>query len=209
MRRLLICGCLLGGLLLTGCWMPIPPESNVLYEERFSGSTEWYQGETDQRRIWVENGAYQFHAIASDIFFYSVRSLIGPFTNFQFDIDTQQIAGPDDNGYGVVFRQSESGYYRFRISGDGWARFDKRVNGNYVAIRGWERTDLIQQGNATNHITVVANGSEFSFYVNGTFLWSASDTQFASGTIGVGVICLDDAGGTRVAFDNILLQALE
>jgi hypothetical protein len=189
--------------------MPIPPESNVLYEERFSGSTEWYQGETDQRRIWVENGAYQFHAIASDIFFYSVRSLIGPFTNFQFDIDTQQIAGPDDNGYGVVFRQSESGYYRYRISGDGWARFDKRVNGNYVAIRGWERTDLIQQGNATNHITVVANGSEFSFYVNGTFLWSASDTQFASGTIGVGVICLDDAGGTRVAFDNILLQALE
>ena len=209
MRRLLIVGCLLGATLLSGCWFAVPPETSVLYEEDFSGPMEWYQGETADRRIWVEDGAYHILATTADIFFSSVRTLVGPFTDFQYDVDTHQIDGPEDNGYGVVFRRSDAGYYRFRISGDGWVRFDKWVGGTPVVIRAWERSDLINQGNAANHLTVVANGSTFSFYVNGSFVYSASDTQFASGSIGVGLICLDDAGGAHVAFDNILVQELE
>ena len=210
MRRLLICGCLLGGLLLTGCWMPLPQGPTVLYEEDFSGETSWYVGEDDGKKWWVENGAYHLLTKKSDVFYRSWRTQIGSFGDFQLDVDAQQISGPDDNGYGVVFRRDpEVGFYRFQISGDGWAKFDKFDGSAFVAIRPWERTDLIRQGSASNHITIIANGTQFTFYINGTILYTATDYAFSTGQIGVGGICLDDAGGAHIAFDNVLLQALE
>jgi hypothetical protein len=140
----------------------------------------------------------------------STNSETGILANFQLDVDVRQISGPDDNGYGIQFRyEDSSNRYRFNISGDGYTRFDKWVNGTTEVIRGWESTPLINQGNSLNHITIVANGNLFTFYINGTELYSVADTQFNSGRAGFVAAMYGTPGQTHIAFDNLLIQALE
>ncbi|MBU1048431.1 LamG domain-containing protein [Candidatus Bipolaricaulota bacterium] len=199
-------------LFLAGCFFLLPTFPEVLYEEDFDGSPLWYQGEDDSRTWWVEQSKYHLLIKVRDITFVSRNTQIGPLTDFQLDMDTYQLSGPDNNGYGVTFRHVDTdNLYRFSLSGDGWVRFDKKVNGSYNVIRPWERTDLIHQGNATNHITVVADGSEFTFYINGQEVYDAAvlDTQFSSGNAGVFGVMLESPGQTHIAFDNLVIQALE
>jgi hypothetical protein len=100
-------------------------------------------------------------------------------------------------------------YYRFQISGDGWARFAKTVDGTVVSIKPWEQTDLIHQGNATNHLTIIANGSLFTFYINGDKLYEVTDTAIVAGSVGFQAVMLDSPGQTHIAFDNLIITELE
>ena len=210
MSKLRVLGLLAGVLLLSGCMLFGPFGPVILYEEDFNSDTNWYQGESENKKWWIEDGEYHLLIKTEGISIYSWNTTIGQLSNFQLDVDARQIAGPDDNGYGVHFRQVDGdNYYRFRISGDGWARFDKQLNGSFVVIRDWERSDLIHQGNATNHITVIANGSLFTFLINGTEDFSATDSSFDSGAAGLVGILLDFPAPARFAFDNFVITELE
>jgi len=198
-------------LVLTGCaWFQAGGPA-ILYEETFSGSTTpWYTGETDSRRIWLEGGAYHMLVKEVGLSVLAWRQQVGPFADFQLDLDTEQLGGPDNNGYGVNFRMVDGdNYYRFRISGDGYARFDKRVAGAIVVVRPWEAIAAIHQGNAANHLTIVADGSELTFFVNGTEVYSLVDTDFAAGHVGLSGIVFEAPGQAHIAFDNLIVQELE
>ena len=204
---------LLGVLFLSGC-MPVGPVGPVgpaiLYEEDFNADANWYEGENDNKKWWIEDGKYQVLVKVEDVSVGAWNSLVGEFSNFQLDVDAEQIDGPDDNGYGIQFRVVDAdNYYRFRISGDGWARFDKRVSGSIEVIREWERSALIHQGDAINHITVTANGSLFTFFINGTEDFHMTDTEFANGAVGFMVVLLGSPAPAHFAFDNLIITELE
>jgi len=195
---------------LAGCFFLLPMGPEILYEEDFNSETDWFVGETENRSWWIEGGEYHVLLKTEDYPTGSWRSSAGPFGDFQLDVDTEQVTGPDDNGYGVQFRmQDENTYYRFRISGDGWARFDKAIGGTINIIKPWVRTDLIRQGNATNHISIIANGSSFTFYINGSELYTVTDTAIASGSLGFQAAMFTSPGQTHIAFDNLIIQAVE
>ena len=207
---------LLGVLLLSGCMLFGPFGPVILYEEDFNSDTDWYQGghddndDNDDREWWIEDGKYHILVHRQAINYGSWNSKVGQLRNFQLDVDAEQIGGPDDNGYGVQFRVVDAdNYYRFRISGDGYAKFGKKVGGDYVVIRGWESTSLINQGVAANHITVIANGSSFTFFINGTELFSETDSSFAIGATGFMVAMFVPGGPAHFAFDNLIIQELE
>jgi hypothetical protein len=89
------------------------------------------------------------------------------FRDFDLRVQARQISGPDDNAYGVAFRvRDPRNYYHFQISGDGWFRFSKVVEGRVEEITIWVPTDLVVPGAATNEIRVLAKDDEFSFYIN-------------------------------------------
>jgi hypothetical protein len=56
---------------------------------------------------------------------------------------------------------------------------------------------------------VSAEGSTFTFYVNGTVLYTETDTSFTSGHIGLSAIKYDSQSNLHIAFDNLIVQALE
>ena len=195
---------------LAGCIFLLPIEPEILYNEDFDSESSWYVGSNDYRTWWIEGGEYHLLIKYEDIPYHSRNRQIGDLADYQLDVDTRQLGGPDDNSYGVTFRIRDSeNLYRFRISGDGWVRFDKKVNDNYVVIRDWERSALVNQGNSANHITIVANGSLFTFYVNGSEAYSETDHEFTSGHAGVIAAMYDSPGQTHIAFDNLIIQALE
>ena len=210
MSKLRVLGLLAGVLLLSGCMLFGPFGPVILYEEDFNSDTNWYQGESENKKWWIEDGKYHVLVKTEDLSLGSWNSSVGQLGDFRLDVDAEQIDGPDDNGYGVQFRVVDAdNFYRFRISGDGYARFDKKVNGTYEIIRGWESTDLIHQGAAANHITVLANGSTFTFLINGTQLYVETDASFAAGAVGFMVILLDFPAPAHFAFDNLVVAELE
>ncbi len=131
------------------------------------------------------------------------------FDDFVLQVDATQVAGPDNNSYGVVFRiKSPSEYYIFDISGDGYYRFwrrDKVEGGRWVEIiTEWVESPAIHRGASTNMIKVVAQKDHFTFYVNDQQVAEAVDDTYRSGTIGL------DGGsfhepGVVVAFDNVIV----
>ena len=211
MSRIKVLWLLLGVLLLSGCMLFGPFGPVILYEQDFNSETDdWYQGENDNKKWWIEENKYHVLVHRQGVNFGSWYSGVGQLRDFQLDVDAEQIGGPDDNGYGVQFRVVDAdNYYRFRISGDGYAKFGKKVGGDYVVIRGWESTSLINQGVAANHITVIANGSSFTFFINGTELFSETDTSFAIGAAGFMVAMFDPGGPAHFAFDNLIITELE
>jgi hypothetical protein len=119
----------------------------------------------------------------------------------------QQIAGPDDNAYGIICRyQNPDNYYVFLISGDGNYAIGKFQSGRdgveYLTGDGmYAPSELINTGQAINDIQASCIGSELTLAVNGIQLDSVTDPTFVLGDIGVGASTFQP-GTTTIEFDN-------
>lgn len=71
----------------------------------------------------------------------------------------------------LMFRPADStqtGYYMFLISSDGYHSLWRGGTGSAEKISAWIANDAIEQGlNATNRIRVVGRGDTFQFFING------------------------------------------
>ena len=77
--------------------------------------------------------------------------------------------------------------YMFQYSRDGGFSIFKIVAGNPTALQNWAFTSAIHQGDAWNTLKVTANGTSLYFYINGTLVWSGSDSSLSSGRVGLGM----------------------
>ena len=121
--------------------------------------------------------------------------------NVDVDVKVSQLSGDNSSGFGVVFRRASQGnYYSFRVdSGGDWAAFV--CQNSSCNSMGGSTDSAIQTGlNATNEVRVIATGSHFDFYVNGTKVGSADNSTFSSGEVG-----LSGADGAEVVFSNLTI----
>jgi hypothetical protein len=130
------------------------------------------------------------------------------FEDVVIDVTATQVSGPDDNAYGVICRyQDEENFYLFLISGDGYYAIGKYQSGQdrvtYLTEDGqFAQSDQINQGNASNQLTVSCVGNELSLSVNGYPVLSVTDAEFTSGDIGLAASALQQ-GTVEVAFDDL------
>ncbi|HSH01097.1 MAG TPA: hypothetical protein VLL52_01175 [Anaerolineae bacterium] len=194
---------LLLSLLLAACG------ANEPYHETFDTQGSWETGNVLGASSRINNGFYEF----------TVEEPIGIFwatagTNQGdgiYELEATQVAGPLDNGYGLLFRSSldpnNGAFYLFKISGDGhaWMGYCSlgcSENETPLVGQGWVETSAIKQGlNETNILRVTAEGSNFVFAVNGIEVGRVSDPTLTKGDIGLLVQTLGE-GGVRIHFDN-------
>jgi hypothetical protein len=128
-------------------------------------------------------------------------------SNFALQVQMMLVQG--DEG-GVIFRgnNSASTFYLFRISQSG--AYDLYL---YVDSQGSHARHLlsgssgiINTGNQTNTITVIANGGNLYFYVNQQYLNGTSDTNYSSGQ--VALLGESDTNSTDVAFSNLKIWTI-
>jgi len=147
------------------------------------------------------NGAY--HSSMPTKGYFQPCYAQGPtFTNFAYQVNMTITQG--DQG-GLLFRADPTNtkFYLFRVSSSG--AYDLYV---YVDSNGKDAKNLLSGNassfkagsNATNMITVVAQGGSLYFYINGQYVTGASDTTFTSGKIGV--FAESNTNATDVAFNN-------
>jgi hypothetical protein len=109
-------------------------------------------------------------------------------TNFDVTVQVTQTTGTVLAPYGLVFRRISLGnYYVFGIDGNGKWTFYKALENVGTDIVAFTASPAINQGlNAQNTLEVKAQGTHFTFFVNGTQVGEADDASLAkAGELGV------------------------
>ena len=84
----------------------------------------------------------------------------------------------------------------------------KYVNQESIEVQGWAYSSAINSGDAWNTLRVAADGVYLEFYINGTNVWSGTDSSLASGRVGVGLSRSTDSTGDRLEVDWATLSTL-
>lgn len=129
-------------------------------------------------------------------------------------VDAAQIAGPNNNAYGIICRyQDEENYYIFLISGDGYYAIGKyqsdRSQVEYLTGEGpffYQSSEFINQGATANTIRVRCAGDTLSLAVGGILIDEVTDTTFAEGDVGVAAATFE-ADAAVIEFDNVRVAA--
>lgn len=178
------------------------PSGSLLFGDDFSDpSSGWtmFSGENTEKGY--ADGEYYVVVNKQDAV--SWGSPGGSFSNLRLEVDARKVAGPDDNSFGVVVRRrDDDNLYLFQISSDGYYKVLKQVNGEWQSLVDWKTSPHINQGDSSNHISLVADGPNFSFYVNYRHLADVTDSSFGEGGIGLLAGAFDEAG-VRIHFDNL------
>ena len=134
------------------------------------------------------------------------------FDDVIINVKAAQISGVDDNAYGVICRyQDEENFYLFLISGDGYYAIGKYsgidVPITYLTPDGqYQSSDLINQGVASNDVQASCIGDQLSLAVNGQPLLTVTDSDIASGDVGLASSALQQ-GTVEIAFDDFRVFA--
>jgi tetratricopeptide (TPR) repeat protein/Tol biopolymer transport system component len=152
-----------------------------------------------------ENGQYHISVNASELFIWSTAGQ--DLADFMVEVEATQVSGPNDNGYGLLFRfQDNEHFYRVDISGDGFYLLSKRSENQWVTLVDWTESPFIHKGQATNRLKVICQGSQISLYVNDRHLTDFSDVSHNHGDIGLFAGTLSQ-GGVHISFDNFKVWA--
>ena len=187
-----------------------PSLTPLPYADDFSTPNNgWKTASDDALKISQQDGALHFTIDDLDTIAWSTPK-DKRFGDFVLDVDATQVGGPNDNTYGVIFRyQDDRNFYRLDISGDGYFAVFKRKDGTWTKVQDYVETTAVKQGNATNHLQVIAKGNQFTFNVNGQTVKTFSDSDFPTGNVGVTAGTLFDNAGVHIAFDNLKVSEVK
>ncbi len=134
------------------------------------------------------------------------------FTDFVVEVDGRQRAGQPDSSYGVLFRvQDAQRFYRFSITANGLYVIERHnADGSWTRlVQEWLPSTAINQGlNVANRLKVIANGPEFTFFVNDILLQQLSDPTYDSGAIALSAGTFG-GGNLQVSFDDLVVYGYE
>jgi len=184
------------------------PRSRILYAVDFDTvSPDWEESsDADVTRSYSDG---EYHILVESQKLTAWTTPGQSFKDFSLEVEATKVAGPDDNGFGVLLRYVDSqNFYYFEISSDGYWDFSKQENDVWTTLATWSASDAIKQGAATNVIKVVCDAGAFDFYVNGTRIGDYFDGTFTEGDIGLSASAYD-VGGIHIAFDNLEIRPLE
>jgi hypothetical protein len=204
MKALVLIG-LLGS--LAGCVLFNPPpavQPQLLYSENFSSSTAkgWWQG-IDPPGEWIITGGRYYGTVLDEDSYYYVYTTAAPnLTDFSARVTTGQQGTATDHSWGIIFRAGDERFYAFEISADGYVLVSVYTPADWSDLYGWALCSAIRPAGQTNELRVDAQGTTFSFYVNGTYVTQVTDATLASGSIGFIVETWDDPNG-GAWFDNL------
>jgi hypothetical protein len=131
------------------------------------------------------------------------------FNDVSVEVEATKNSGPDDNDFGLICRYRDSDHFYYAvISSDGYFGISK-VATEASAILGYDSlqySNVINQGSATNHIRFDCIDDVFTLYVNGQQLNQQTDSDYASGNVGL-IAGTYETPGTDILFDNFSVSA--
>lgn len=181
---------------------PLP--TNVLFQDDFSDPSSGWD------RVSVEDGITDYADGVYRIFVNTINMDVwaNPKLNFsdaRIEVDATKVGGSDNNDFGVLCRYVDAdNFYFFIISSDGYYGIGKLLDGEQklIGVDAMPPSEVIRQGEATNHLRADCIGSKLSLYVNGEFLAQYEDSDLSAGDVGL-IAGTIDAPGTDIHFDNL------
>ena len=155
----------------------------------------------------IEDGKYRWQATAKDAFVWWAYPEMDSVADLYLSADTEQISGPVDGEWGLIYRvTSEDDYYLFEINAQQDYCVYLHQGGDWEALVDWTPSDAIQ-ADQVNKLAVIAQGTQFLFFINGQFITQLSDDRLDAGQTGV-LIGLSNVGDQGTwEFDNFSLRS--
>jgi hypothetical protein len=178
--------------------------AKVLFQDDFSDTSSGWDRISDAEGVNdYSDGGYRIFVDKQNWYFWSNPGLT--FTDVIIDVDAKKIGGSDENDYGVICRyKDESNFYFFTIASDGYYGISKIIDGDEYLV-GMDQLQfndkVIKLGEASNHIRAECVGSSLTLTVNNKVLSDVSDSDIASGDVGL-IAGTYDTPGTDILFDN-------
>ena len=185
----------------------------LLYEDSFDDpNSGWSTFHRESTAVSYEDGGYRMTVNLAQYIVWGNPEPALDLGDMVIEVDVRQVEGPLDNNFGILLRYLEDddlrSYYWFQISGDGYYSVDRRQEGDWVSLEGWEASDAIETGlGVTNHIRIDCLGGKFSFYNNDVHLVDIFDETIERGNIGLAAGTFDESG-IVVQFDNLRIYEL-
>ena len=131
-------------------------------------------------------------------------SISNQWSDFYVEIDTKQIDGPVNTGYGLIFRYvNDKNFYFYSVDANGYYSLWKLVDDQWQSIVDWTATDILATGaGAGNRIGVLAEGKHLVLVANDKIVTEVDDDSFTSGSMAVAVNTVDP-GNAEIGFDNM------
>jgi pSer/pThr/pTyr-binding forkhead associated (FHA) protein len=176
----------------------------LVYEDDFSNPSSGWDDAFDRYTTkQYGNNKYYIEVTTSNLVAWGLANR--DVADFRLEVDAAQEAGPNNNGYGVLFRfKDRDNFYRFDISGDGFFLLSKFYEGEWVTLIPWTASSSINVGQAANRLAVEAIGPQVRVYANDTLLAEVQDDTLTNGNFGFFASTFSDPNLT-ISFDDIKL----
>jgi flagellar basal body rod protein FlgG len=185
-----------------------PGPAGLLFEDDFSDpASGWEVGDYNEGKVGYADGYYYVISSSQNNVMWGVAHR--SFGDVDIEVEATQFSAPDNNNnsYGVQCRlQSNNDGYHLLISGDGFYSIQMVSGGSFTRLVDWTGSDVINQGDATNEIQAICDGSRLALYCNGQLLAETNDSTFTQGDIALMAETLE-ADPTEIHFDNLKVYA--
>lgn len=182
--------------------------SPVIVDAFSNNANGWSSGKSDNE--WAAHDitiaeAYRWKITAHQEVFSWVTPKIDPVGDFYLSVQVEKLSGASNCSYGLMFRQNGNDKYLFVISGNQY-HLAVYSGGAWITLIKWGIASPINPA-GLNRLTVIANGSHFSFYINDVFVDEIDDSRIASGKAGLAVELYNAGDEAIIEFDNFELRA--
>jgi hypothetical protein len=176
----------------------------VLFQDEFSDpSSGWDRRPHDpDGSLDYGESVYRVQVTAAEKIVWAGPGLT--FTDTRVEVEASRISGPLDDDFGLVCRAIDpTNFYFFAISSDGYYGIGKVKNAvpRLIGMEAMPPSEVIHQGDASNHLRADCTGEDLSLYVNGSPLATVQDDEFGAGEVGLFVGTFTTAG-TEIHFDH-------
>ena len=184
----------------------------VLYDSFDSNRNDWpadeYDDESGTRSRLLTRGKYRWDISTKQSVLWEAVPDVEPVSDFHLMVDVIQTSGPEDSDYGVQLRRSDDGssFYLFAIGDNRNFAFFLWQNGEWNELMGWEETFAIKPGEV-NQLTVSAQGSHFTLFINDVFVGEIKDGHLGEGKVGLWVEIRHAGDQAIFEFDDFELRA--
>lgn len=187
----------------------LPSLGETLYEDRFDQDQGWQINPSSIGGASFVNGRLVL-ALQQSQSFYAALSPQEPPANFYAEITTRAEICSDNSDFGLVFRVSNfQERYRFALNCSGEAQVLLSYGGSEIVLVPLTQTNVALPGIlAQNRLGVYANGSEFTFYINGSEVFTARNAALSNGAIGV-YLRSREGEQTTVSFDDFRFWSVQ
>jgi hypothetical protein len=132
---------------------------------------------------------------------------IASVSDFYLTAEARRVSGVEDGQYGVILRRADrDNYGLFKIEDSQYFKFSVRYEGEWETVIDWTEASAIRPGEV-NRLTVIAEGSHFTFYINDEYVGEADDDRLTRGQSGLAIELLDAGDAATFEFDNFEVRA--
>jgi hypothetical protein len=191
-----------------------PSEQGTLYQDDFTNpATGWTEEKFDNYFVGYHEPEYYHIEITSPnyktaIFAPEKQSFNDATIEVKVFTVSAKTAATGDFAYGTAFRRSGDQYYAFTISPRTKKWFVLKSSSNALEVLAEGSDESIHDLDTADMLRVDAQGSDFAFHINDRLVGQVSDSDYASGEVGLFVQTFD-APNVHIHFDDIAIRNFE